>query len=339
MSQPPMHRISMDFRTPWETALASIYRLSTAAVAPSARMAFWNDLWAHANRPIVVDAEPQGFEGVLTRLCADELEITSVRSTPLIARTGTSTTAVTADEKIFTLQVVYAGRCRLRHGNTETVAGVGDIIIVNGSKHYELAFAVPVHGLVMSLPWSRFKGYAERLEALAGHRIDVIRGPGAVLSAFIRSAWEHMVEYGAGDWPDSAAEVLWDLLTSILNGETGNGISRGRAEELRRKAKALVDGELSNPACCSTSIAEALGVSARYLQRVFAEVGTTPSRFLIAKRLETAAALLRRLDRPCSVTNIALQCGFSDLSYFSRAFRCRFGRSPRDYRLSAGPDL
>ncbi|MGH8220542.1 MAG: AraC family transcriptional regulator [Steroidobacteraceae bacterium] len=316
--------------------MASIQRLSTAAVAPSARLAFWNDLWAHAERPIVVDAEPEGFEGVLTRLCADELEITSVKSTPLIARTGTSTTVARADEKTFTLQVVCAGRCRLRHANTETLAGVGDLMIVNGSKHYELAFQVPVHGLVLSLPWPRFKGYAEKLEAVAGRRIDVIRGPGAVLSAFIRSAWEHIVEGGKGDWPDSAAEVLWDLLTSILSGETGYGISRGRAEDLRCKAKALVDGELSDPAFCSTSVAEALGVSARYLQRVFAEIGITPSRFLIERRLEAAAGLLRQLDGPCSVTDVALQCGFSDLSYFSRAFRCRFGRSPSEYRLNAG---
>ena len=313
--------------------MASIYRVSTAAVAPSARLAFWNDLWAHAERPILVDAEPQGFEGVLTRLCTDQLVITSVKSTPLIART--STTVLRTDDKLFTLQVVYAGRCHLRHGQTETVASVGDLIIVNSRQRYELTFAEPVQGLVLSLPWPRFKGYAEKLEALAGHRIDVIQGPGAVLSTFIRSTWEHMVERGEGEWPDSAAEVLWDLLTSTLNGETGFGFFGGRAEDLRHKAKALVDGELSDPAFCSTSIAEALGVSARYVQRVFAEIGTTPSRFLIARRLERAAALLRCLDRPCSVTDIALQCGFSDLSYFSRAFRCRFGRSPRDYRRSS----
>jgi AraC-like DNA-binding protein len=305
-------------------------------VAPSERLAFWNDICANAYRPMVVDAQPEGFEGVFTRLCADELEITSVKSTPLITRTATSTTIVRADEKTFSIQVVYAGRCRLRHANTETVAGVGDIIVADASKNYELAFSVPVQGLVLSPPWDRFKGYAEKFEALAGHRINVTSGPGAVLSTFIRSAWEQMVECEEGEWPESGAEVIWDLLTSALNGDTGREIGSGRADDLRRRAKALVDSELSDPAFCSSAIAEALGISARYLQRVFAEVGTTPSRFLIARRLDAAAALLRRLDKPCSVTDVALQCGFSDLSYFSRAFRRRFGLSARAYRLSRG---
>jgi AraC family transcriptional regulator, positive regulator of tynA and feaB len=284
----------------------------------------------------VVDAQPEGFEGVFTRLCADELEITSVKSTPLITRTAASTAIVRADEKTFSLQVVHAGRCRLRHGNVETVAEAGDIIVADSSKHYELAFSVPVHGLVLSPPWDRFKGYAEKFEALAGHRINVASGPGAVLSTFIRSAWEQMVECEKGEWPDSAAEVIWDLLTSILNGETGREFGGGRPDDLRRKAKALVDNELSDPAFCSSRIAQGLGISARYLQRVFAGVGTTPSRFLLVRRLDAAAALLRRLDEPCSVTDVALKCGFSDLSYFSRAFRQRFGLSARAYRLSCG---
>jgi AraC-like DNA-binding protein len=321
---------------PAEMALANIYRLSTAAVVPTERLAFWNDIFANSYRPIAIDAKPEGFAGVLTRLSAHELEITSVRSTPLIARTAATPTIVCADEKTFSIQLVYSGRCRLRHANTEIEVGEGDIIVADGSKPYEVAFSVPVHGLVLAPPWNRFKSYAEKLEALAGHRVNVIGGPGAVLSTFLRSAWEQMVEHENAQWPDSAAEVIWDLLTDVLNGGDAGEIGTGRADDLRRKAKIVVDGELSDPAFTSSSIAEALAISTRYLQRIFADVGTTPARFLIARRLEAAAALLRRPDRACSITGVAMQCGFSDLSYFSREFRQRFGLSARDYRLSCG---
>jgi len=330
--------ISMGFLLPRERTLASIHRLSTADVAPSERLAFWNDLFTSSYRPMVIDAEPEGFEGVLTRLTASGLEITSVKSTPLITRTAASTTIGRPGGEPFSLQIVYSGRCHLRLGNLETAATMGDILVVDSSKRYELAFSVPVQGLVLFPPPARFKGYAERFEAIAGHRINVIRGPGAVLSTFVRCAWEQMVERGEGEWLDSAGEVIWDLLASILDGETAHEIGSGRAEELRRRAQTVVDGELGNPAFTGTALAEALGISARYLQRVFAETGTTPSRFLIARRLDAAAALLRRLDRPCSITDVALQCGFSDLSYFSHAFRRRFGLPPRSFRLSSGAD-
>jgi AraC-like DNA-binding protein len=285
---------------------------------------------------MVVDARRDGFEGVLTRLCAGELEITSVQSTPLIVRNAASDANVCRDEKAFSLQVVHSGRCRIRHAGIETVAETGDMIVADASKSYELKFSERVQGLTLPPPWSRFGEYAETLEALAGHRINVHSGPGAALSTFIRSSWDQLVECEGEEWPESAAEVIWDLLASVLQGETGSKNVLGRAGCLRLEARALIDCRLRDTAFQSSEIAAGLGVSARYLQMAFAEVGTTPSRFLLARRLDTAAERLRRIDRPCSITDVALECGFSDLSYFSRVFRRRFGVTARAYRVSVG---
>jgi AraC-like DNA-binding protein len=285
---------------------------------------------------MVVDAKPHGFEGVLTRLCADELEITSVKSTPLIVRNAASHVSVCSDEKVFSLQVVHSGRCRIRHAGVETVAETGDMIIADASKSYELKFSERVQGLTLPPPWARFGEFAETLEELAGHRINVHSGPGAVLSTFIRSSWDQLVEREGEEWPESAAEVIWDLLASVLQRETGCKTGRRRADCLRQEARALIDCRLEDTAFQSAEIAAGLGVSARYLQMAFAEAGTTPSRFLLARRLDAAAERLRRIDRPCSVTDVALECGFSDLSYFSRVFRRRFGVTASAYRLSVG---
>jgi AraC family transcriptional regulator, positive regulator of tynA and feaB len=316
--------------------MASIYRVSTAAVPPAERLAFWRDVCASAYGPMIVEAESDGFEGVLTRFHAEELEITSVKSSPLMTRAPKSSAHIRADEKIFTVQVVHSGCCRIRHANFETFATAGDMFIADGSRSYELSFSAPVQGLVLGLPWNRFRGYAEKFEALAGSPIDVHNGPGAVLSTFIRSAWRQLVEREGEDWPQTASDVIWDLLASVVSGDAGREIGNGRGDELRRKARKLVDSRLSDPGFCSADIAATLRVSSRYLQVVFAEVGTTPSRFLLARRLEAAAARLRCLDKQCSITEVALESGFSDLSYFSRAFRRRFGVSARAYRLRLG---
>jgi AraC family transcriptional regulator, exoenzyme S synthesis regulatory protein ExsA len=57
---------------------------------------------------------------------------------------------------------------------------------------------------------------------------------------------------------------------------------------------------------------------------------TTPARWLIERRLECAAQMLRTTS--LSVIEIALECGFEEPSHFSRTFKSRFGRSPTDYR-------
>ena len=316
--------------------MANILRLSTDTVPPSDRLAFWNDVCMGAYGATVVDTEPDGFQGVLTRLSAGPLQISSVKSTPAVSRKAAGWAKSGSDETVFSLQLMHSGRCRINHAGIETMALPGDMLIADRNKSYELAFAEPVQGLVLSPPWARFGSYAETLAAMAGVAINVNSGPGAVLSTFIRSAWDQLVEGGEDEWPQSATDVIWDLLASVLQGETRREIAAGRADIIRREAKALIDGRLSDPRFQTPAIAEAMGFSARYLQMVFAEVGTTPSRFLLTRRLDAAAARLRRFDRPCSITDLAVECGFNDLSYFSRAFRRRFGVSARTYRMTLG---
>lgn len=282
---------------------------------------------------VLVDTDPDGFQAVLTTLNAGQLTITSVKSTPAVSR---SLAGGDSDRTAFSLQLVHAGRCRIRHAGVESIVLPGDMLIADRNQSYELTFTEPIQGLVLSPPWPRFAAYADTLEKIAGRRIDVASGPGAVLSSFVRSAWDQLVEGDDEEWPQSAAATIWDLLEATLRGERGWGVVAGRSGRLRSEARALIDSQLHEPGLQSAGVAEALGVSERYLQMVFAEVGTTPSRFLLARRLEAAAARLRRLDRPCSVTEVALGCGFSDLSYFSRVFRSRFGVSARSYRMSFG---
>jgi AraC-like DNA-binding protein len=68
--------------------------------------------------------------------------------------------------------------------------------------------------------------------------------------------------------------------------------------------------------------------------RVFrAAVGTTPHQYLLGARLRRAAALL--LDTSHSVTRIAYDVGFEDLSNFVRTFHREVGCSPSVFRKRA----
>jgi AraC family transcriptional regulator len=59
--------------------------------------------------------------------------------------------------------------------------------------------------------------------------------------------------------------------------------------------------------------------------------GTTPHQYLLRIRLRRSALRLR--TESAKVLDIALECGFGDVSNFNRAFRAEFGVSPRIYRF------
>ena len=79
-------------------------------------------------------------------------------------------------------------------------------------------------------------------------------------------------------------------------------------------------------------IATFVGLSQRQLERLFAEnTGTSPIRYYRDIRLDRARGLITQTDLP--VLEVALACGFSSPEHFSRAYRIRFGVSPRADRI------
>jgi AraC-like DNA-binding protein len=82
---------------------------------------------------------------------------------------------------------------------------------------------------------------------------------------------------------------------------------------------------------CQT-VAEELAVSASTLKRRLHEEGTTFSELLESSLLERAT--LRLLDRSMSISEIAVDLGYSDLTNFSHAFKRWTGQSPRQFRES-----
>ena len=73
------------------------------------------------------------------------------------------------------------------------------------------------------------------------------------------------------------------------------------------------------------------GLSLSTFNRRFKKLyGTSPNQFLNSKRLEKAQQLIESTDD--NLTTIAMDCGFDDLSYFSRLFKKYYHCSPSDLR-------
>ena len=78
-------------------------------------------------------------------------------------------------------------------------------------------------------------------------------------------------------------------------------------------------------------VSRAAGMSSKYFCRFFrAMTHRTPIEYLNYYRLERASYLLTSTDLP--VTQVAMDCGFNDLSYFIRSFKKYKGVTPKKYR-------
>ena len=83
----------------------------------------------------------------------------------------------------------------------------------------------------------------------------------------------------------------------------------------------FIEDNLADPSLSLASVADCVRVSTRHVQSLFAQHGETLTSYLQARRLELGARLL--LDPHYagdSVMSICLDCGFTDLSYFTRQF-------------------
>lgn len=86
-------------------------------------------------------------------------------------------------------------------------------------------------------------------------------------------------------------------------------------------------------------LAQRHGISARYIQQLFHQMGTTLTEHLNAERLDFARRqLLNPMLLRKKVADIAFESGFNDLTTFNRLFRRRFGDSPSGMRRTVARD-
>ena len=78
-------------------------------------------------------------------------------------------------------------------------------------------------------------------------------------------------------------------------------------------------------------IADVCKLNRSYFSKLFREsMGCPPQEFLIRLRLSKAAELMQTTK--ASIGDIAADCGYPNQLHFSRAFKKRYGVSPREWR-------
>jgi len=115
---------------------------------------------------------------------------------------------------------------------------------------------------------------------------------------------------------------------------------RGLASARFDAIKADILSQVADSSIRLSQLADRHHISERYVQQLFELAGTSFSGFVLEQRLMLAWKLLRDpSQRWRKISDIATASGFSDISYFNRAFRLRFGATPSDVRAANNREL
>lgn len=157
---------------------------------------------------------------------------------------------------------------------------------------------------------------------------DQIAGLGAGADAYLVKPFDPGVLTAA---VDNLLAQRRRLRERFRQGEAPTPVAEPAAPSpLDLRLRPLVQARLLDRAFNPESLAAAAELSYGQLYRALRdELGTTPSKYIRTVRAECAAELLRQ--GAGSVTEVAYAVGFESLSYFRRAFRERFDRTPSDF--------
>jgi transcriptional regulator GlxA family with amidase domain len=136
---------------------------------------------------------------------------------------------------------------------------------------------------------------------------------------------------------DEAAILFVNRFIETTSGKTQKATPMTARDRRRAVESALWMDANADQTVDLESTAKAAGVSPFHFLRLFSNVlGVTPHQYLVRARLRHAARLLA--DDARSITSIAFDVGFGDLSNFVRTFHRAAGVSPRRFRDAARGD-
>jgi AraC-like DNA-binding protein len=233
------------------------------------------------------------------------------------------------------ISIVAAGSFRYRSSKGRELLTPGSLLLGNVGECFECGHE---HGEGdRCLAFHYAPDYFERLAADAGgrgafhrHRLPPLRA----LSPLVARALAGVAGAAAVPWEEIAVQLA--SRTVELAGGLSPVLYQAPPAAEARVAR-IVRGIERHPEArlALGDLAREAGLSPFHFLRTFEKLtGLTPHQYVLRARLREAA--FRLVAEPeKKVLDIALDCGFGDLSNFNRAFRAELGVSPRAYRLKS----
>lgn len=309
-----------------------VNEFDTSGFAAADRFAYWHDVICKSY--CVADSVPgqksaTAFDARLSLRPLANLDIGSVNASSLSYSRGADNMRHAPNDD-FLASLIVSGQGHLEQAGRQAIQNVDDIVLYNTAQPFTYDFPVDHRIIILKIPRKTLLCRlpdAERLTALV---LPGQSAMGRLASSMMRHA--AALETDLGDCTlAKVSSCLVDILTAAVDTELKD--QRGmhqRHGRILNRAKDYMRANLSDSELGMEQVANALGMSTRTLNRIFAADGTTATRWLWQQRLEASRVVLIE-GRAQHVGDVAIACGFSDFSHFSRSFKRAYGAAPHTF--------
>ncbi len=311
-------------------------RWSTEAVPARERFAYWREAVCAA--VIGADTQDPPALGFAARIAATRWGgrgFVRFRSSPhLVVRSPALISRSAETPFLVTLQ--FEGESHYWDGARSVSFRRGDVAVVDTGRPFQLTFRGEVERVIAIVPRVLIEAGAWSPE----HTVTRLAGGGAHLG-LVRAYLSAARSQDASAFAEPDAARLVDHLAELVAFAARTRLRAAERHESRAASgrQALFDHvaiHSADPELSPRRVAATLGMPLRRLHALFAEADTSFGRFLLAHRLDGCRTdLADPAHAARTISDIALGRGFNDLAHFSRAFKARFGVSPRDWRAAS----
>ena len=308
----------------------------TAGVRPAEQFAYYREAICQAFMNLTPEpAAAAGFPASVEHIRLGDAAINRVSFPEHVVRRSAADIAA-SERSCFYLNLKLAGRCRIQQGNREVSLSPGQVGIFDSDRQFALLHDRGPQLRVASF-WVPAEALRERLPAsfdVAAARVSDDLYVGYLIVETARALSD-----GALRMNEDEGVLLFRALIELVavslsrRSRAGAAESESLADATALAVKRAIHRRLREPGLAVADVAEAVGISERYVHKLLARSGSSFTDYVIDHRLDGAA---RDLADPAmadrAIGAIAFDWGFSDLSHFTRRFKQRFGCRPRDWR-------
>lgn len=283
----------------------------------------------------LVNSNVSEFNGELEATDLGQVKIAKVGTSALtVNRTKSHISHLTDAPYLVKFQL--QGESFFTQRNNEIHLTPGDFVICTTAEPYKLQFTTDYQMSVLAVAETSMNRLMRNPDNLLGKCMPADDPCCGLLSSFVSSVVEKMADLPAPMAERVETNIL-DLLGGVINSHGEQKQShRLSATEQVETIKTYINDNLRNRRLGPVMIAEAMGVSTRYIHKIFASQPNTVTRYIRTKRLEGCHRMLAHSDADSlSITEIALHWGFYDLSHMTRAFSEQYHMAPSVFRAKS----